>query len=391
MSWQVFLSGAWQNMDAEDVAQLTNHYDNGERLFTILSRGRLYDIDLEGTPWCQRNRDTGKERSLRHEPTTAATTAKKIRDGMLDDEEKEKDMEKQHELIKELVDSKSIVGCTELMDQCIDDDWLGGLDSLPGNVYRIIAFGGLNADKSNGDYTDDEWRRGMHGFKTFQKSSEKLGIFFIFAIQAFVPPAVFFSNLYGVGVEHVLQWDQAEYGPLAGWSADNFAIRLTSVFFIFITAVNTVSSLLDESISWMKIDKMLKFLNVDDGNSWALYLDAFMNMHVAIWTVLSTFMVLVSEDSISDCVFDAFSLTFLFNLDDIGGDLGFFGNDDWPGLQLAWVDQNMYAVADKFTEVEPPEPNPVIEQMFRATAMFLMSMVFVLPMIYLCMFVPVEG
>lgn len=134
---------------------------------------------------------------------------------------------------------------------------------------------------------------------------------------------------------------------------------------------------------------MLKFLNVSDGNAWALYLDAFMNMHVAIWSVLCVWIVLLDEDGISDCVFDAFSLTFIFNLDDIGGDLGFFGIDDWPGLQLAWVDKNMYKVAQKFDEVDEPAGNHLVGEAFRVTAMFIMAMVFILPTLHMTMFVPV--
>jgi len=384
MSWQILLGGSWHTMDQADADQLNDHYtENGETTFTLLSRGQLYDINLEGSQseWVQRNQQTGRERPIRLVSFSLESKAKKKRGSILAEEDIAKDVAQQHELIKQLVEAKTIVECTALMDEFIDDDWMGGLDAFEGNVYRIIAFGGLN----NFDMDTLFTLPGM------QKLAEKLGLFFIFIIQLFVPPAIFFSNLWGIGVEHVLVWENMEYGLLAGWSQDTFAIRLTSIFFIFVIALNSVNSLLDESMSWVKIDKMLKFLNVSDGNGWAMYLDAFMNMYVAIWSVLSTFIVLLDEDSISDCVFDAFSLTFLFNLDDIGGDLGFFGNDDWPGLQLAWVDQNMYAVAEKFTEVEEPEQNQFVEQMFRLTAIFLMSMVFVLPAIYLCVSVPVEG
>jgi len=294
--------------------------------------------------------------------------------------ERERDEKEQHELVKRLVEAKTIEECTALMDEFVDDDWLGGLDEFPGNIYRIIAFGGLRTIM---------FEDGVLSFQGMQKLSEKLGLFFIFLIQLFVPPAVFFSNWYCVGVENPLDWENAEFGFFKGWNEDKWAIRMTSVLFIFVIALNTVSSLLDEAQSWIKIDKMLKFLNVSDGNAWALYLDAFMNMHVAIWSVLCVWIVLLDEDGISDCVFDAFSLTFIFNLDDIGGDLGFFGIDDWPGLQLAWVDKNMYKVAQKFDEVDEPAGNHLVGEAFRVTAMFIMAMVFILPTLHMTMFVPV--
>jgi len=379
MSWQIWLGGSWQEMDAEDVNQLRDRYEeNGETMFQMLSRGQLYDIEMEGTQGVQRNRNTSRERAIRLVSFTAESTAKKRRGNILLPEEIEQAQKEQHELIKQLVEANTIEECTALMDEFIDDDWLGGLDAFPGNIYRIIAFGGLKNITFEEGFSLD----GM------QKLSEKLGLFFIFAIQLFVPPAVFFCNWYGVGVENPLDWNSIEFGFFVNWEQD-WVIRLTSVLFIFVIALNTVSSLLDEARSWIQIDKMLKFLNVSDGNAWALYLDAFMNIYVAIWSVLDVWIVLLDEDGISDCVFDAFSLTFIFNLDDIGGDLGFFGIDDWPGLQLAWVDKNMYATAQKFSSVEEPEHNVLVEQMFRGTAMFVMAMVFVLPVLHMTMHVPV--
>lgn len=379
MSWQIWLGGSWQEMDAEDVNQLRDRYEeNGETTFQLLSRGQLYDIEMEGTEGVQRNQNTGRERAIRLVSFTAASIAKKRRGNVLLPEEMEQDQKEQHELIKQLVEANTIVECTALMDEFIDDDWLGGLDAFPGNIYRIIAFGGLKNITFEEGFSLD----GM------QKLSEKLGLFFIFAIQLFVPPAIFFCNWYGVGVENPLDWDNIKWGFFVNWE-DDWVIRLTSVLFIFVIALNTVSSLLDEARSWIQIDKMLKFLNVSDGNGWALYLDAFMNIYVAIWSVLDVWIVLLDEDGISDCVFDAFSLTFIFNLDDIGGDLGFFGIDDWPGLQLAWVDKHMYATAQKFSSVEEPEHNVLVERMFRGTAMFVMAMVFVLPVLRMTMYVEV--
>merc|ERR1712194_425093 len=52
-------------------------------------------------------------------------------------------------------------------------------------------------------------------------------------------------------------------------------------------------------------------------------------------------VVVGASESPKDVMFDALGLLFLYNLDDIGGEFGFVDEDDWPGVRLGWIYQEM--------------------------------------------------
>merc|ERR1712046_287537 len=52
-------------------------------------------------------------------------------------------------------------------------------------------------------------------------------------------------------------------------------------------------------------------------------------------------------DNPLDVLFDALALLFLFNLDDIGGDLELFGDDAWPGARLQWAAKYLAKLKDE--------------------------------------------
>ena len=68
---------------------------------------------------------------------------------------------------------------------------------------------------------------------------------------------------------------------------------------------------------------------------------AFVNCWVVLWSCVDAYVIIGACSNTKDLLFDALGLLFLYNLDDIGGELGFLGDNDWPGLQLAWIHQEI--------------------------------------------------
>merc|ERR1712196_472960 len=79
---------------------------------------------------------------------------------------------------------------------------------------------------------------------------------------------------------------------------------------------------------------------------------ALTNCWVVLWCCVDSLVVIGAGLSPKDVLFH-------YNLDDIGGDLGFVNADDWPGLRLGWVCQEMVdpqwtcAGREKFEDAVP--------------------------------------
>lgn len=240
-----------------------------------------------------------------------------------------------------LGNSKNPQDLLHLADNLIDEDWLGTGDEMPGNIYRIGAYGGLAVN-------------------SLQNMSRLLGAFIIWAVQFVGPPAVFFSSVgYGVGEEQVFKWSEwTNWGDdsnmfdhlLVDWKA--WALpKLLSTIFIFLFTLNGLFVLIDEKESFKKMDKMLRYLDhhtpvFNWSGEWLLYVDSLMNNWLIIWCTLDCYILIGNVRTVKDVLFDSLGLLFLYNLDDISGDLGFVNSDDWDGFRLRWIYDNM--VVPKF-------------------------------------------
>merc|ERR1711933_308371 len=81
--------------------------------------------------------------------------------------------------------------------------------------------------------------------------------------------------------------------------------------------------------------------NMDVRGEAFLILGPVVNSWVILLTCIASFTILGSSFSPRNVLFDALGLLFLYNLDDIDGDLGFVSSDDWDGLRLGWVYREM--------------------------------------------------
>merc|ERR1740138_1604670 len=98
--------------------------------------------------------------------------------------------------------------------------------------------------------------------------------------------------------------------------------------------------------TWFKLYNTFQYLkrsapNLTIQGERFLYLGAFVDCWTVLWCCASCYIVVGTSGSVQDVLFDSLSLLFLYNLDEVGGDLGFVDEDDWPGARLGWIFKEM--------------------------------------------------
>merc|ERR1712060_150452 len=99
---------------------------------------------------------------------------------------------------------------------------------------------------------------------------------------------------------------------------------------------------LQERKAWKDLYNTFRFLDWKNKyfkapGAFTMGAGAFVNCWVVVWSCLDMYVVVGASKTPQDLLLDALGLLFLFKLDDIGGDLGFVDQDDWPGLRIAWI------------------------------------------------------
>lgn len=233
----------------------------------------------------------------------------------------------------------------------IEEDWLDKVDALPGNLYCVGAFGNLMP-------------KDMYQTTSLSKL---LGCFTIVMMQIVAPPLIFLSKMPGnIGVldQREYQWrcwplsfnplyDPHDHHVCPGGLRPHevhltedfrrtWTTKLLGIFMMVSFILNGTFVLLEEQKTWKDVYNTFRFLDwknqrfVMSGRLY-LFLGAAINAWVVIWSCLDIYLVLGASTSPQDLVMDALGLLFLYNLDDVGGDLGFVDEDDWPSLRIAWI------------------------------------------------------
>lgn len=220
---------------------------------------------------------------------------------------------------------------TEAIWEKVQENWLGNVDAYPGNQYCLAAFGFY------------QWQTIPKGQFWSAKSQKqilsRMGFAVIWLIQMVAPPLIFFSAVSFVEMkgwpqsEHIKQWSYTDGTPFK---------KLLACLFIFGFILNGIFVTLDENNNWKRLDQIFTFFQSENPDvhivgEYYLYLGAITNCWVVAWCCLNMLVVIGQSDNATDVVFDSLGLIFLFNLDDIGGDLGFIYEGDWPAERLAWV------------------------------------------------------
>lgn len=215
----------------------------------------------------------------------------------------------------------------------IHQNWLGKYEALPGNIYRIGAFGRL------ADY------RAETAHRTFGRV---FGWICIWMLQVAGPPAIWLSTVFAWGIQNDMSFHWRD------WEVDFYDwrhIALTKSLALLLQicfVLNGLYVVMGERDDWLRIHTLIRYFkhhNITMEFKWRgfLYLGAFTNCWVVLWCCADTVVVLGSSQSPKDVLFDALTLLFLYNLDDIGGELDFVSESDWPGARLGWIYSEMAA------------------------------------------------
>jgi len=118
-------------------------------------------------------------------------------------------------------------------------------------------------------------------------------------------------------------------------------MSLVSVF-----CLHALYTILDEIDGWRKLDDIFRYFHRINPSfnlhgEEHLYFGAITNLWVIFWCVIDSYFVIGGCHNPSDCIMDALGLLFLFNLDDVSGDVTFVSADAWPGDRLGWVFANV--------------------------------------------------
>jgi len=236
-----------------------------------------------------------------------------------------------------ILEAHSMSAMFTAAEENIDEDWLGDIDELPGNIYRIAALGTLTGNLFEKDVDPSE---------AFARLVRLVGCVTIFLIQICGPPLLIASVYFDWGVlrENGISWGDWE-PSLSDWVAIK-TTKILSTLFLFVFSINGLYVILQEKQSWLKIYKTFRYLkhntpNFDVRGEHFLILGPIVNSWVILLTCIASFTILGASFSPRNVLFDALGLLFLYNLDDIDGDLGFVSTDDWDGLRLGWVYKEM--------------------------------------------------
>eukprot|EP00747_Dinoflagellata_sp_TGD_P044428 gnl/TRDRNA2_/TRDRNA2_143267_c1_seq1.p1 gnl/TRDRNA2_/TRDRNA2_143267_c1~~gnl/TRDRNA2_/TRDRNA2_143267_c1_seq1.p1 ORF type:complete len:276 (+),score=26.57 gnl/TRDRNA2_/TRDRNA2_143267_c1_seq1:48-830(+) len=202
-----------------------------------------------------------------------------------------------------------------------------------------------------------------------------IGMFLIWSVQMIGTPAIAVRSLFGLfgSEENPVKWS-TWYPSLSDWTYDRTLPKFLGTMMLGLFWVNGMFVLAEESQSWIKIDRMFRYYDLSKKGmrEWMLAIGAVTNCWCVAWTCVDSYLVLVSAGTVKDVLFDALGLAFLYNLDDIGGDMGFVNNDDWPGLQLSWLYTRMVDSMKEEIRKRKEDPNMEVteedvEGLFRET------------------------
>lgn len=252
--------------------------------------------------------------------------------------------------------TREIIMKAELL---IEEDWLDKIDALPGNMFCLCAFGGVIP----GGIPPDGAR--ICSLTNLKACSKYMGCLLITLIQLIGPPLIFFSRMPGsMGIPDMYAYEWRCHPLFAGHSTNNtdacpsgklpeevymggdwdemWTTKFLGIVFSLCFILNGLFVILQEMNTWKNLYNTFRFLDWKNDKfkapgSFIMVAGAFVNCWVVVWSCLDMYVVVGASRSPQDLLLDALGLLFLFRLDDVESDLGFLVKDDWPGLRIAWI------------------------------------------------------
>jgi len=259
--------------------------------------------------------------------------AEEARKESLSTHDLEQEEKRQNAAMREIQKAESALEMFALMQTMIEENWLCSINELPGNIYRIWAFGGLSLHgKTWGD--------------AFPRLCRVVGGATIIIIQYVASPVLCLGQFIGWGVEprSVLHWSRWHVS-LSDWQGPHAFIKFIALGFLFCFLTNGMLVLLNEQRSGSKINRAFYYLKQHRKKHMYmsfLLIDVVNNCWVVFWCSLASFPIIGSSASAQEVVFNALTVVFLYSIDDVGGDLNFVEADKWPGKQIGWVHHRIF-------------------------------------------------
>lgn len=162
-----------------------------------------------------------------------------------------------------------------------------------------------------------------------------LGSIAIILIQVITPIAVFTAHY------ECEDWTEAKFGfsdyedaaDVGKW--DPFFKKVLGVLFLFCFALNGANNLSSEQSDNRRLRRLIMMIQSHPEwhqgvSSFWLWAGAIINCWVVVGLTSSMFFFFVNAGASTDIIFDALGATFVYNLDDVGGEFGFV-DDKWDG------------------------------------------------------------
>lgn len=345
------------------------------------------EIDLTQDYLCD---DDGSEAALAKQLLAEKEAARVAGENDLELNEDEEVRKKVRELILQARSTRDLLTRAEIL---IDEEWLGPVEAMPGNIYYMAAFGEFHC------------RSRMGCFRL-------LGFLSIVFIQVLAPPLIMLSRSpLHVGVfegdgfryrwecwelwpfsspaDHLICADVAQEGAAMFYDWKHVSTtKGLGLLFIMAFTLNGMFVMFAEYRVFKELYLMFDYIKGNTthfdvhGSRW-FALGAFVNVWVVLFCCIDTYVVIGAARCPQDLLMDSLGLLFLYNLDDVGGDLGFVDEDDWDGERIAWMCENIYDSHERKMDMRAASRwgNWLIKLWFKFAIACLGCLVFVLPMI----------
>mmetsp|Transcript_104434 Transcript_104434/g.185708 ORF Transcript_104434/g.185708 Transcript_104434/m.185708 type:complete len:395 (-) Transcript_104434:344-1528(-) len=270
-------------------------------------------------------------------------------------------------------EEKTYTTYREMMDFANSDKKSNNFLPILGNIYRYwgLGLGGLfNRDK---------------GKNFFNHVTMEVGLLLVFIIQLLAPAACIIYAVYDIDWKHfevgLDSWTYVYHSRRHGIS--NLLKHFVAVLFLFCFALNGSNVIYNEKIASMKLTAMLRHSPdtfTKDVQWFWMFFGPIMNCVLVIECCIIVYLLFLVAESPMDVVQNALAVTFLYNLDDIGGDMGFLQDEHWDSEA---VGKEYYEIATvTFEENEDIDPDQLHEH--TASAEYTpLAYKFAMPIMYL--------
>jgi len=211
----------------------------------------------------------------------------------------------------------------------VEADWVDERQ-IHGNIYRALALGGVCSWISGGKFNRTKHNR-------IQQIMRLLGGLLVWLLQILGPVVLALNTFKGYGkAETQLDFTKFHGFNFSDWYKFDVLIKMIATMLLFCFICNAYFALCDDFRAWRNMTKIFRWYEKEGMNECWLWIDALTNCWCVVVCCIASYLVLGAAGGAKDVLFDALALLFLYNLDDIGGDLGFIAPDQWPGREFYW-------------------------------------------------------